>query len=306
MPGQRGYRVALARYMTFTKILCPTDFSAGSQQAIRVAVRMAKESGGELVIVHSWHLPASAYSLEAPFPVYLMQGTIADSQRALETAVEEARAAGAKRVSGRLLNGVPWTEIVDQLEKQGFDLCVAATHGRTGLARILLGSVTTQVVRHAPCSVLVVRPDGEVKPFHHALVPTDFSESAMHALDLAAALVEPTGSIVLLHVIEVPAAYAAEVLVADFARDLDNHAAAALDTEVERIRRTTRVRVEVRSLCGSPGAQVLAALDADGSVDLVIMGSHGRTGIKRALMGSVAEKIVRHARCPVLVARRRG
>lgn len=290
--------------MTFTKILCPTDFSHGSQQAIRVAVRIARETGAELVLVHAWYIPPSAYSLDAPFPPYAVQELIDDSQRALDEAVKEAATAGARNVSGRLLTGVPWMEIVTHLENQGFDLCVIGTHGRTGLARILLGSVVEKVIRHAPCSVLAVRPDGEVKPFRHALVPTDFSENAEHALDLAAKLVEPTGAITLLHVIEVPVAFSGE-LAADFARDLDKRAAATLDEEIGRVKRTTATPITARSRLGYPGVQTLATLDDDLSVDLVVMGSHGRTGIKRVLLGSVAEKVVRHARCPVLVARKR-
>jgi nucleotide-binding universal stress UspA family protein len=63
--------------------------------------------------------------------------------------------------------------------------------------------------------------------------------------------------------------------------------------------------VTPRCRIGWPGAEILAALDRDTSIDLVVVGSHGRTGIKRALLGSVSEKVVRHARCPVLVARKR-
>jgi nucleotide-binding universal stress UspA family protein len=291
--------------MTFKKILCPIDFSPGSQQATRVAVRMARETGAELVLVHAWYIPPSAYSVEAPFPAYVMQGIVDDSQRGLDGAVKEAIAAGAKHATGKLLTGVPWMQIVEELEKQAYDVCVIGTHGRTGLARVLVGSVAEKVVRHAPCSVLAVRPDGEVQPFHHALVPTDFSDSAAHALDLAATLVEPAGSITALHVIEVPVAYSGEVPIADFARDLDKRAAAALDKEVERIKRTAKLPITARTRVGYPGAQTLAALDDDRTIDLVVMGSHGRTGIKRALMGSVAEKVVRHARCPVLVTRKR-
>lgn len=299
---------------TFTKILCPTDFSAGSEQAVRVGIRLARETGAELVLVHAWYVPPLAYSHEVAFPAYMEQEMIDDSQRALDAAVREAAASGAKYVSGKLLNGTPWLEIVTQLETEAFDLCVIGTHGRTGLSRILLGSVAENVVRHAPCSVLAVRPDGEARPFRHVLVPTDFSESAEHALDLAATLVEPTGSITLLHVIEslaayskvVAAAYSSVEPVADFARDLEEHADAALDKEIVRLKRATNVAITAQSRHGSPGAQALAALDDNRSIDLVAMGSHGRTGIKRALMGSVAEKVVRHARCPVLVARKRA
>jgi nucleotide-binding universal stress UspA family protein len=230
---------------------------------------------------------------------------VAAAQGALDAVVREATATGAKHVSGKLLAGAPWAEIVSQLAEEPFDLCVIGTHGRTGLARILLGSVAEMVVRHAPCSVLAVRPDGEEKPFVHALVPTDFSESARNALDLAAELIPPTGAITLLHVIELPV-YSGEITTEALASTLDSDAAAALDKEVARMKAKPCAQITVRPRSGSPGGQTLAVLDDDRSIDLVVIGSHGRTGIKRALMGSVAEKVVRHARSPVLVARKRS
>jgi nucleotide-binding universal stress UspA family protein len=292
--------------MGVTKILCPTDFSAGSQQALRVAARMATEANAELVVVHAWYIPPSAFAGEYVFPPHVIQQMVDDSQRGLDEAVSQATKYGAKHVTGELLTGLPWAEIVSQLENQAFDLCVIGTHGRTGLSRIFLGSVAEKVVRHSPCSVLAVRPDGESKPFSHVLVPTDFSDSARHALELSAHLVDATGTITLLHVIELPVAYSGEVPVADFGRELDKRAATALDAEAARLKSMTTATVRVRSRIGYPGAQTLAVLDDDRSVDLVVMGSHGRTGIKRVLLGSVAEKVVRHAGCPVLVARKRG
>jgi len=289
--------------MSFTKILCPTDFSPGAHHALAVAIRLARESGAELVIAHAWHIPPIAYSLEAPFPPYIVQQIIDDAEASLDEAMAEARAAGAKSVSSKVLSGVPWMEIVDALEKQTFDLCVIGTHGRTGLSRVLLGSVAEKVTRHAPCPVLAIRPDGEDKPFHHALVPTDFSENSVQALDLASELVEPTGSITLLHVIEAPVAYSGAT--PELGREFDKAAAGALAQQI-KTHHATKLPITPRARIGYPGGQTLAELDADETIDLVVMGSHGRTGIRRILLGSVAEKIVRHARCPVLVARQRG
>lgn len=293
--------------MHFTKILCATDFSPGAKQATQVAIRLAREAAAELVFVHAWAVPAAAYPIEAPFPVDLIDRLVEDARTSLDTAVREAVAQGVKTATGRLANGQVWRAIVDELEQTRtapYDLCVIGTHGRTGLSRVLLGSVAEKVLRHAPCSVLVVRPDGEPRPFHHALVPTDFSESAEHAFDLAASLVDPSGSISLLHVIEVPMAYAGEPLL-ELARDLDAPAAAALEKSVVRFRTRSNLAVDSRNRIGSPGGQILTALEADRSIDLVVMGSHGRSGVERILLGSVAEKVARNARCPVLVARRR-
>ena len=290
--------------MTLTKILCATDFSAGADRALRMATRLACETGAELVIAHSWFIPANAYSLEVPFVRDMEQEIRVAAQHDLDAAVRDATTAGARRASGKLLSGVPWMEIVSLLEHQPFELCVIGTHGRTGLSRILLGSVAEKVVRHSPCSTLVVRPDAKLEQFAHALVPTDFSASAEHALELATQLVRPKGSITLLHVIELPVRLAGEVPDVDFARTIDKRAALALDEAAARVGGDLRVNVCTR--IGSAGAQTLDATDDDSTIDLVVMGSHGRTGIKRALLGSVAEKVVRHAGCPVLVARKRA
>ena len=297
-----GNRVAVSEGMRFTKILCPIDFSPTSSRALQVAVRLAKESAAELAVVHAWYIPPSAHLVETPFPPTVVQEIVDTAKRDLDAAAQQAADAGVK-ISSRLLNGVPWAEIVGELERNAFDLCVMGTHGRTGLARVLLGSVAEKVIRHAPCPVLAVRPDGDVKPFAHVLVATDLSESAEYALDLAAEVVEPGGTITLVHVVELPIVVSTTPPIEDFARDLDRYAADALEREAARVRGKTRARIVTCSRIGSPGSETLHALDEDPSIDLAVLGSHGRTGIKRVLLGSIAEKVARHARCSVLVAR---
>lgn len=291
--------------MRITKILCPIDFSAGSKQAMRTAVRLANEHAAELVVFHAWHMP-----LPMEDGMYFLSGDVltamsTDAERAVEDAVREAQQLGAKQVSGKCVTGLPWTEIVRMLEKHAFDLCVVGTHGRTGLKRIFLGSVAEKVVRHAPCAVLVVRSDSEPQPYRSVLCPTDFSTSAHAAAEVAADLVAPDGTLTLVHVIEAPTAVSGELTLADFAKDLDRRSYEALAAEAERVKPRTRAQVKTQSRVGYAGAETLAALD-DGPVDLVVMGSHGRTGLVRALLGSVAEKVVRHAGCPVLVVRQRA
>lgn len=291
--------------MSFQKILCPVDFSAGSQRALAAAVKLAAEANAELVLGHAWQIPVSAFPMEYPLPIDLGERLGDDARRGLEATVREAHGLGASRVTSKLLTGVPWHAIVDALEDPAFDLVVMGTHGRTGLSRILLGSVAEKVVRHAPCSVLVVRPDAEAGPFRHALCPIDFSEDARRAAEAAVKLVSPGGAgITLLHVIEAPAPYAGELDNPELLRDLDRRSAEHLEQWAAGLRGMASVPVKVQSRVGWAGAETLAAVDADPTIDLVVMGSHGRTGLKRALVGSVAEKVVRHARCPVLVARR--
>jgi nucleotide-binding universal stress UspA family protein len=171
---------------------------------------------------------------------------------------------------------------------------------------VLLGSVAEAVVRHSPCSVLAVRPDSGVKPFRNVLVPTDFSDCARCALEQAVDVVQPDGVVTLLHVVDVPTLYSGPEPFGDYTRELAQRAEAALTADVKRVAHKPTTAIATRTRFGSAGAQVLAALHDDRSVDLVVMGSHGRTGLKRMMMGSVAEKVVRHAHCPVLVARKRG
>jgi len=294
--------------MAFQKILCPIDFSAGSQQAMRVAIHLANEASAELVLAHAWHLPPMAFGVEYALAEELVQELRDDAQRALEAATLEATALGAKRPASKLLAGSPRHEIVRVLAQDpAFDLVVVGTHGRTGFARILLGSVAEGVVRHAPCSVLAVRPDGEVKPFGRVLCPIDFSECSQHAAELAAALVRPgSAGITLLHVIDPPAIHTGEKRMVELVRELDRYSMGHLDEWALRLEGKAPAPVAKQSRIGRPGAEILRCLDEGPPFDLVVMGSHGKLGIERLLLGSVAEKVVRHARCPVLVARRRG
>jgi nucleotide-binding universal stress UspA family protein len=291
----------------FKKILCPIDFSPGSQQAMRVAVRLANEAGADLELVHAWHLPAVAFAAEAPYPALESEAMMKEEEAALHAAVKDATAIGAKRVTSRFEAGIPAERVCAIAEADPrCDLIVMSTHGRTGFRRILLGSVTEKVIRHAPCSVLAVRERDGSSAFRHVLVPVDFSPSSRHAVTLAAELAARDGlGITLLHVLDLPVAYAGEPKTPGFVEDLDRRSAHLLETWATELRANVSVPVMTRTRIGSPGAQALTVLDLDPTFDLAIVGSHGRTGVARFLLGSVAEKIVRHAPCPVLVARTR-
>ena len=287
--------------MTPRKILCPIDFSSGSHHAFRVAARLATELGTTLEIVHAWHLPPLATGGEYPLPAEAIQGMVDDAERGLTDTLAEAKKLGVERVSSQLVSGPPWERIVEVASPA--DLIVMGTHGRTGVSRFLLGSVAEKVVRHAPCSVLVARPHGEPVPFRHLLVPVDFSDCSRHALDQASDIATRTGArVTLLHVLELPAGYRGQPP-ADYLQDIDQRATTQLDEWAELVEQKTRNQVERIVRTGVPAAQALALAAEDRSIDLVVVGSRGRTGMKRLVLGSVAEKLVRHSGLPVLVAR---
>ncbi|MGN6105897.1 MAG: universal stress protein [Kofleriaceae bacterium] len=292
--------------MAFHKIFCPVDFSPGSERAMQIAVRLAKESEAELAIANVWYVPPLVTGGGYSFSPTVFQEMMDDAKRELERAAGRASQLGAPRVTSLFLSGPPWDRIIDELRGDpAYDLVVMSTHGRTGLARVLIGSVAERVIRHAPCPVLATRPHGPVEPVRHILCPIDFSDSARHAMQLAAELGRPSGAAIsLLYVAEVPVGFS-ELSLADPVERVDPRAAELLAGWAAELRATAAGPVATRTMVGSPGAQILAALDEDPTFDLVAMGSRGRTGLRRVVLGSVAEKVVRHATCSVLVTRGR-
>lgn len=286
--------------MTFQRVLVATDFSSGSESALRVATRLAKLSDTELVIAHAWEVP-TAFGAELPAPSDTVLALRQDALQGIDAARRQALALGASHVSTMILEGEPSNAVVGATTDGTFDLVVVGTHGRTGLSRVLMGSIAEKIVRRSRCSVLVVRPDDAAKPFTHVLCPIDDSESAQHALRLAAMLARVEHArLTLLNVVELTL-YAGRKPV-QYIQYLERSASGLLDKALAEVRGTVPSAV-ARTATGSPGGQTLALLDEDPTIDLVVMGSHGRGGIKRVLFGSVAEKVMRYARCPVLVAR---
>lgn len=290
---------------TFHKLLCPIDFSEGSTTALRVAAQLAARDNAELVIAHSVYTPV--YLGELPYPADLVQRMTDDAAAGLELAVRDVQALGVKRASSKLLSGVPWAQLTDfAKDDPDIDLIVVGTHGRTGVKRFLLGSMTEKIVRHAPCSVLAVHSENRVARWRHVLCPVDFSPSARLAAELATKMVDSDGpGVVLVHAVEALPAYAGEPSMSGFISDLEHRAAEQLDRWVDELRTSTTASLGRRTRIGNPAAQILSILDDEPGFDLVVIGSRGHTGLTRLLLGSVAERVVRHARCPVLVARTR-
>ncbi|HEU4731693.1 MAG TPA: universal stress protein [Kofleriaceae bacterium] len=143
--------------MGFHKILCPVDFSAGSREALRVAAGLARESGAALVLTHIWQAPLVGEFQFAPLSI---KNIVESEQAELTTWIGLAKELGAPNVDARFLTGAPWDQIVKIAhDEPDLDLIVMGTHGRTGIKHVLLGSVAEKVVRHAPCTVLVVRAE---------------------------------------------------------------------------------------------------------------------------------------------------
>src|SRR5262249_50917557 len=134
----------------------------------------------------------------------------------------------------------------------------------------------------------------------------DFSPRSRDAMNLAAEVAQAGGTgITLLHVVELPVAWG-ELRPFDVDRELSHRAAAQLKEWAAELASRTKLPVSTRVCVGNPGHQVLEVLGAELAFDLVVIGSRGRTGLARMALGSVAEKIVRHAPCAVLVTHHRA
>jgi nucleotide-binding universal stress UspA family protein len=289
--------------MTLRKILCPIDFSVGSTEALHVAARIAVDHASELVVLHSWYLPPVVFAGdELSYPSDLVRALTQDADLGVAAALDDVHSLGVTRASVRVVSGPPWERIVEAAEAAtDVDLIVLGTRGRTGPARMVLGSVAAMVVRHAPCSVLAV-PSGGNKPFQRVLCPIDFSPSSKYALELADDLATSAQSLVtLLHVLE-PVGLVNKTFAFEPGADLVHGSQAALERWMAAIGRTERhATTSVR--VGRTSEELRALLDDPARFDLVALGSQGRTGLRRMLLGSVAEVMVSHAKCAVLVAR---
>ena len=139
--------------MNAPKILCPTDFSTTGQTALEMATSLARDRGATLVIMHVEEPPMAYGGGE------LYYGIEEPNREELKRMLSEVVPADpAVPYEHRLMIGSPATAIVDMAQRENVNLIVMPTHGRTGLTRLLMGSVAEEVVRKAKCPVLTVKP----------------------------------------------------------------------------------------------------------------------------------------------------
>jgi len=193
-------------------------------------------------------------------------------------------------------------EALRMAERIKADLIVVGTHGRTGLSKLLAGSVATAVLRRAQCPVLAVRSLGPTHPpedVRAILHPTDFSERSEAALRVATLLARGLGArLIILHVAPFNALISDMVVPVD---PLPYHK--ALEAMRQRVDRPgLKYPIEARLRQGDAVEEVLRAADEPGC-GLIVMGTHGRTGLARLLLGSVAETVLSQATCPVLAVK---
>jgi nucleotide-binding universal stress UspA family protein len=213
--------------------------------------------------------------------------------------------------------GQPYRHILDCADRLPADLIVMGTHGTGGFMHLVLGSVTERVLRSARCPVLTVPPRAEAAsrlPFQRVLCALDFTDPSLAGLEFAVSLAQESGAgLTMVHVLEwpwpEPPAPAFEelppsqaVALAEFRRHSEESAEARLRSLVPETLAHSHPP-SVRVCHGKPYVEVLR-IAAERSVDLIVIGVHGRNQIDMDLFGSTTNQVVRRATCPVLTVRR--
>ncbi len=295
-------------------ILVPIDFSKISIQAIETAKRLAQHVGATVHLAHIHQFDHLARFMAPASP--LIQFSAVTFERDAEERLARqfkilADKHGLSSASFHLLTGAPaFSEICRLAKEIPADLVVMPTHGRTGLKHVFLGSTAERIVQHSPCPVFVVREKkrpsktGPRLTDKRILVPVDFSECSQEGLQYAIGFANQFGArIMLLHATYLGYIYSTEGAALYDVRGLQNAARENAERQMRKLVRAAkfgRVKYEVAFTEGSPVLDI-CAFAKEHNVDVIITSTHGLTGFEHVLIGSIAEKVVRHAPCSVLV-----
>ena len=289
---------------TIPIILHPTDFSEPAGRALNLAGSLAHREGARLLVLHVANTLTDAVNvlLDDPSP---------DRQR---QRLEQLRLeAPGVPFESRLAFGAAAAEILKTAQETGCDLIVMGTRGRKGLGRLLMGSVAEQVVRNAPCPVVTVNSpslepaaqaevsSGTAAPIRTILHPTDFSGPCAEAFRVACELAgDQSARLTVVHVAVPPPV-----------GTINQPAPPPLPEDprgkLEELLRLAQalapgLQAHYRVEKGDAAPRIVGAAQ-ETRCDLIVMGTHGRTGLGRALMGSVAEQVLRTAPCPVVTVK---
>jgi len=284
----------------FDDILFPTDGSDGAAAGLEFVLDIAAAHDATL------HLLSVANTTRGTLETGAQDSTLEQyAEEAVDEAAERARERGVTVVEV-VERGSPYRVVCDYASSAGVDVVVMPTRGRRGLERFLLGSTTERVVRRCEVPVLTVRPDGDATatyPFENVLVGVDGSDCSRAALDAGIDVADQEDAALhLLSVVDVAALgpevrteYLEDALEADAQRVVDDAAAhassAGVDPATESVAFGSSVQGSIRTYV------------EDNDVDLLVVGTHGRTGFDRYVLGSVAEFLVRTSPVPVLTVR---
>ncbi|UCF38123.1 MAG: universal stress protein [Acidobacteriota bacterium] len=299
--------------MKIERIVFPTDFSEESERALPHALEIARRFDARISLLHvrtpygdDPRRPEFRFFDERKYEEYVEQ-CLADLLDGIETQelVETVLVKDVAAASG----------VLDYADQSEADLIVMGTHGRSGLAHFLLGSVAEKVVRHATCSVLTVaslrKPYRSATDYKKVLIAFDFSDTSRDAVRRGKDFASRFGSeVAVLYVLEQsvfpPFDTTWKASVKQDLKEVEASARKALAATLDSDESLEGIHLEV--IAGDADGKAEAEIVEYASrheVDLIIMGTHGLSGLNHALLGSTTERVVRTADCPVLTFHKR-
>jgi nucleotide-binding universal stress UspA family protein len=286
----------------YNTIVVGYDESASSKAALKEASLRVKNRNGKLYLVHAVYFDQEEFAIlpsqmekrfEAGTHVCLQAKKELHEQFSLNGSVESF-----------VCEGEPADVLIDIAQGKQADLIALGTYGRKGLTRLLMGSVTSEVILNAPCDVLVVkRPCSDCTgSYTSVLVPFDGSEFSTKAMARAVEMARTDGArLTVLYVIpryeEMVEFYRSETIKQSLRTEAEKVIAQA-----KKIADAAGVAVTAEIREGHASDEIVATADAVGC-DLIAMGTYGWKGVSKAIMGSTTNRVINHANCPILVVK---
>jgi nucleotide-binding universal stress UspA family protein len=265
------------------KLLLATDRSEFSEGAVREAIAFAKKCSSKLYVVSVLESNPEYETIGSD----VFEREEAEALAYLKSVQERAAREGIDCETILHEAADPSQAIVDEAGKKKVDIIVIGRRGRTGLMKVLMGKAAAKVIAHAPCKVLVVPRAAKIE-YRNILVATDGSEHSNAAVTEAIGIAKRCGSTIL----------AVSVL-----RDAhEREEATAHVNKVVALAHQEGIPVEPLTPVGRSFDVIVETAGGRG-VDLIVMGTYGKTGLKKFLMGSSTEKVIGNAGCAVLVVK---
>ncbi|WP_135827894.1 universal stress protein [Halorussus halobius] len=286
----------------FEEILLPVDGSEGTDEAVAHALDVAERFDATASVVHVADTNRDSVTVVGTEVVDALER---EGEEIVESTAETARRRGVD-VRTEVVQGDPASAIAEYAAERGMDLVAMPTHGRSTIGEYVLGSVTERVVRLAEVPVLTVRTRGEARtafPYESVLVATDGSEAARAATDRGVELAAALDAAVQAVSVVDDASLGPDVRSEAASRKLDGDATEAASAAADRAREAGVEDVAETVRHGDVHGEILAAVE-ETDADAVVLGTSGRGGVDRVLLGSVAERVVRTSPVPVLTVPR--
>ena len=293
-----------------THVLVPTDFSPSSAPAFRYAVEWAKVFDAQLTLLHVHSLPPGL-----DIDVGIAQRYLDEQRKVAREEMETLLAEARQQVPGasmELLPGLPSECICQVAREKKCDLIIMGTHGWTGVNRVLFGSVAERVIQKSPCPVLAIphRESEKISAMHplqvlprQVVLPMEFSDCSMEAYEYAAQIAKWFDApLTLVHAIE-PLSYSLDFTLTHPLQEKTNR-----DKVVKRLTDLAAVLSEQGlsaeyELVDKATVEGILETSAVRQADLIVMGSHGRKGLSRMILGSTACEVLEQSPYPVLTVK---